>query len=288
MSFGLLLLTLLFFLTIAYAISMKVCSGRIDHRTAPLFISAWALIGLAATWPLNGHLWHEGLPRLAAQPWLAPLAAVKGLLMYSRYIRGQQLTQVSLSSSNYVRPMSVGLIAVVNFMLGEKLTPAQWGAALGLCLLSVGFFFRGHLSDFTRREKLYYADLVGFNVALAAIDLVVIRGSNWMCDLLIGNLALLAVALVSSRRSPEVLRAAFLHPAAIVAGVLFAVTEQVKFFQQVTINPISLVLTVQALTPPVILVLSAVVWKERTVKEQLIWGLSAFILVVFPFLITNS
>jgi hypothetical protein len=286
LSFHFLLLVLLFAFTIAYVLAMKVASNRIDHRTAPIFISAWALLGLAVTWPfLGAGLWKSGAPLLMAQPWLVALAAIKGALMYSRSIRGQQLTQASLSSSNYVRPMSIGMIAIVNFMLGEKLTHAQWASSLGLCLVSVVFFFKGHLSEFTRREKIYYADLVGFNVTLAAIDFAVIKGSNWFCDLVIGNVVLLVVGLACNRRAPEVLKVAFFSGPAIVAGFLFSATEQLKFYQQVTINPISMVLTVQALSQPIIMVLSAHIWKERTMREQLIWGMAAFALVTLPFLI---
>jgi len=44
------------------------------------------------------------------------------------------------------------------------------------------------------------------------------------------------------------------------------------------------VIITQALTKPVILVLSAVIWKERTVKEQLAWGAAAFIITLPLFL----
>lgn len=43
-----LLLLLLFVLTIAHLVTLKICSVRLDHRTAPVFVSVWVLAGLAA------------------------------------------------------------------------------------------------------------------------------------------------------------------------------------------------------------------------------------------------
>jgi len=38
------------------------------------------------------------------------------------------------------------------------------------------------------------------------------------------------------------------------------------------------------MTKPVILLLSAMIWKERTVKEQLAWGVLAFLVTLPLFL----
>jgi drug/metabolite transporter (DMT)-like permease len=88
------------------------------------------------------------------------------------------------------------------------------------------------------------------------------------------------VACVWNRRNPAVFKSAVLSWTAALAGISYAATELVKFYQQVTINPVSVVVTVQAMTKPVILVLSALIWKERTVKEQLAWGLAAFVITL--------
>jgi drug/metabolite transporter (DMT)-like permease len=284
LSFAFLLLAALFVLTIANALSLKVCSSRLDHRVTPVFIAFWSLAGLAVVWPLMGHsLWAPGFAVLFAKPWLLFLAIVKGGILHGRFVRGQALTRASLSSSFYVRPMSVGLIACVNFLLGERLTPAQWIAALGLCLLSTAFFFKGHLSEFTQREKRHYIDLVAFSVAMAAIDYTVLRAANWYVLLFVTNVAMLALCFDRNRREPEVLKAAFTRPA-VAAGMIFSLTEMVKFYQQVTLSPISLVLVAQSITQPVIMALSALIWKERTIREQILWGFGAFFLVILPFL----
>lgn len=277
---GPLLLLLLFLLTIAHLVSLKVCSVTVDHRTAPLFISGWTLLGLLISCPVFGHLLPEGAAAFMAAPALLLLAAFKGALLWFLLVASQSLMKESLSSRHYVTPLSVGLIAGVNSFLGEKLSTQQWLSALGLCLLSAGFFFKGHLSTLSQGAKRDYALLVAISVILAAVDQAVLKSVNWYAYTLATNLVLLALAL--TRAGAEIARTALLHKSAALAGSLYAATELVKMYQQVAINPVTAVVTVQAVTKPVILVLSALVWKERTVREQLAWGLAAFALVTLP------
>jgi hypothetical protein len=217
-----------------------------------------------------------------AKPQLLALAAVKGGLLYVLLVVSQELMKESLSSRHYVTPLAVGLIALVNHALGEKLTAAQWVSALGLCALSAGFFFKGHLAELSRPGRIAYAKLVLLTAAIAAIDHAALQTVNWYALLLVGNIVLVSLALALNGARPAVLKAALLTKPAMLAGICYAATELVKYYQQVTINPVTAVVTVQAATKPVILALSALIWKERTLTEQLAWGLAAFALVVLP------
>ena len=122
-------------------------------------------------------------------------------------------------------------------------------------------------------------------VVLAALDQAVLSHVNWYALLLGSNIVLLALALGLQARNPQVIRSALLHPMAIAAGVVYAATELLKFYQMVDINEVTVVVITQSLTKPVILLLSAYIWKERTVREQLVWGLLAFV-VALPMFVT--
>jgi len=280
-----LLLAALFVLTILHLITLKICSVTLDHRTAPLFISGWTLAGLTIVSPFYGYLLQDGFAKMAANPLLPLLCVVKAGLLYFLFFISQRLMKESLSSRHYVTPMALGFIAVVNFFLGERLTAPEWAAATGLCLLATGFFFKGHLSELTKQGRADYLKLVVLSVAIAALDHTLTKDSNWYTLLLVSNAALFPFALLVNRKNLGVLKSALLHRPAILAGICYAATELVKFYQQVSINPVSVVVMTQAMTKPVILVLSALIWKERTVKEQLIWGVAAFALVILPFLV---
>ena len=107
---------------------------------------------------------------------------------------------------------------------------------------------------------------------------------NWFSVLLVSNIVLLTLGLLVNRSNKAVLRHAFMNKTAALAGIFYMAAELVKFYQQVTINPVTVVITVQAATKPVILILSAIVWRERTVREQLIWGILAFLVTLPLFL----
>lgn len=281
MDIGHLLLLALFFLTIAHLVTLKICSLSLDHRTAPLFIGGWTLLGLVAVIPVFGHLWAPGWAAFTAQPWLLLLAAAKAVLLYFMFIISQKLMKVSLSSRHYVTPLSVGLIAVINSFFGEVLTLPQWFSALGLCALAAGFFFKGHMADMDRAARVAYFQLVGIAVVLSVIDQVVLRETNWFALQVVMNIVLLAIALALTGRNMPVLKAAFASRAAALAGITYAATELVKFYQMVDINPVSVIVVVQSLTKPVILMLSALIWRERTLREQMVWGVLA-LLVALP------
>jgi drug/metabolite transporter (DMT)-like permease len=168
--------------------------------------------------------------------------------------------------------------------LGEQLQLGQWTAALGLCGLSAMFFFKGHAADLSRKGRLAYVKLVALSVLLSSLDHVLTKNTNWFSLLLVSNITLLAVSLALNHTRIPVLKQALFNKYAALAGLFYMMTELVKFYQQVTINPVTVVVTAQAATKPVILVLSALLWKERTVKEQLVWGILAFIVTLPLFL----
>lgn len=277
-----LLLLLLFLLTIAHLVTLKICSVRLDHRTAPVFVSLWVLAGLAATAPAFMPLWTEGYAFLLAHPVMFALAAGKGVLLYGLLVTSQQLMQISLSSRHYVTPLAVGILSVCNSFLGEQLSVGQWASALGLCALAAAFFFKGHLADLDRRSRFHYAALVGISVVLGALDHALLsKGMNWCILLAVSHIVLLLMAVVLLHRQAAVWKTALFALPAVLAGLTYAATELVKFYQQVTINPVTAVVTVQASTKPVIMLLAALVWKERTAREQLVWGVLA-LLVMLP------
>ena len=284
MDQGHFLLALLFALTILHLVTLKVCSLKLDHKTAPLFISFWTLLGLGITYPAYGHLFWEGWAKFMAAPHLLALTVVKGAVLCYLFVISQQLMQVSLSSRHYVTPLAVGIVVVSNSFFGEVLKPNELFAGLGLCALAVGFFLKGHLSDLDRAGRIAYAKLVLCSAFLTTLDHVITKETNWYVLLAVSYTVMFTVAVAWNFRSRENFKTALLHRAAILAGVLYAATELVKFYQQVTINPVTVVMITQAMTKPVILVLSAVIWKERTVREQLAWGVMAFLITLPLFL----
>lgn len=271
-TLGHLLLAALFVLTIGNGLLFKVASHRIDHRTAPAFMCLWVLVGLLATYPLYADLWRAGLSAVKQHPWLGGLMVVKGFLLWVLFSQKQRLNKLSLSARNYASPVAIGFMVFSNAAFGEHLETVEMVAALGLCALGFVFAFRGHLQDLPREGKLLFILAVVLTVVCGTLDHVLLTHLNWYVLLAITNLILLVVIL-ALRGGLGHVRASLTSPLAVSAGVLFAVTELLKFYQQVAYSPVTVVVTVQAATMPILLVLSALIWGERSWKEQLVWGL---------------
>ena len=241
-------------------------------------------MGLGFSYPVFGDLLWSGLDKMLAAPWVIALAVGKGLILYWLFVVSQDLMKVSLSSRHYVTPLSIGFMTVVNSFLGESLTAVQWFSCLGLFFLAVAFFMKGHLADLSRDGKIAYFKLVALAVILSAVDQAVMPRANWYSYLWVFNTVLFVFALGLNFKHAAILKSAFMHPMAACAGLFYMATELCKFYQMVSINPVTVVVTVQAMTKPVILILSALIWKERTVKEQLVWGVLAFLVTLPLFL----
>lgn len=281
---GHLLLAALFCFTVATGLVFKVASHKIDHRTAPAFMCLWVLAGLGLTFPLYGDLWYAGWQGLIEQPWLALLMLAKGGLLWLLFSQKQHLNKMSLSARNYTSPVAIGLMVFTNAAFGEQLATAELVAAMGLCALGLLFAFKGHLQDLPAQGKTLFGAAVLLTVACGTLDHILLTHLNWYVLLVVTNIILLAVVLLQ-RGGFGRLRESLTAPLAIAAGALFATTELVKFYQTVSYSPVTVVVTVQSATIPVLLILSALIWKERTWREQGLWGLLALALIL-PVILT--
>ncbi|MDD9901880.1 MAG: hypothetical protein OXT65_12965 [Alphaproteobacteria bacterium] len=275
-------LLLLFILSIAKAVAFKTCSDRMDARTTPLIISAWSLLAAVVTIPVFGHLWGNAQHIFMQSPSLLFLCLAKGGILYIWCITSQKLVSLSLSSRIYMKPMATGLIAGSNYFLGERLSRAEWISALALFALSALFFFKGHISDVDRKARVYFVSLVGMSVVLSGMDHVLVSHVNWYALLIVSNVMLLGIGLCIHHKNIPLLKSAYCNKLALAAGCTYAVAEHVKFYQMVTINPVTTIAVLESLVSPVLMVLSAALWKERTVREQLSWGMAVFVFVAVP------
>lgn len=274
------LLFALFLFNILSSMAFKRASHSLPHDIGPVYTCGWILIGLILWFCFSNTLFFEGINDVREAPILAGLLLLKGVFIWVLFSKGMELTQYSLSARSYLLPSSIGFIAIINNFLGESLTLQQWVAVIGLFILGVSFFFRGHIQALSKQGRLLFLFLIFTTICCATLDQLILSDTNWFVLLLFTNLVALSVSF-SKKISGEYLKAAFVSAKAVMAGVAFMVTEMLKFYLMVSIFPMSVVISVQVATIPIILVLSAVIWGERGWKEQLIWGiLSAGLLLL--------
>lgn len=268
-----------FTIAIVKPLIFKVCAVKLDHRTAPIFISSYMMMGILISLPFFSSYMEEGLAKLIAHPFIFSLCVLKGIIFWFAVHDGQKLTQVSLSSARYTLPPALAISAVINSFLGEHLTMVEWVSVMGLAILGIAFFLKGHLQELGRSAKILFIKLVLILVSLIVIDHVTITYSNWYVLLFTSNATLL-IWCVLKKKPLQLWKTALFSKLGIVAGMSMLTFEFIKFYPMVTLIPVSVISTVQASTIPIVLVLTSLIWGERTWQEQLLWGVLsvAFIL----------
>lgn len=277
------LLGLLVVLTISSSIAYKVASSRLDHNTAPIYTSLWVIIGLLLVFPAFKQLFFDGLITIKVAPFLLLLLLAKGIFLWALFYNRLILTEKSLSAGIYFLPTALGFIAVINSFLGEQLKTLEWVVALGLCFLGGAFALRGHLQELGFQGRILFFKLVAISIVLATLDQLILTETNWYILLLITNIFMLGVCFVR-KLSIETWRSALLRKEAFLAGSVFSVGELFKFYLMVSILPMSVVISAQVATIPVVLILSALIWGERSWKEQFLWGILSTGLLLLLFL----
>lgn len=279
MTLANLLLLAVFMLGIVSVCAKKYASMVLHTRAIALFNGVWTLAGLACVWPLYHGLLAKGVGQAMMHPWLWGAFVLKGGVLWVLYVMQQKLTRASMSSGQYVMPVALGLITAGNAFFGEHLSHVQLASALGLCLLGVLFALRGHVVDTGRGGRRLFVFVVGVAAVSAVMDQVILSHSNWYILLLMSNLVLLALGLWFHRGWGNLRTAVFSWPG-VAAGGTFTVYELVKFYQMVSINPVSLVVMMKVASIPAILVISALVWRERSWREQAVWGVLSLLLLL--------
>jgi drug/metabolite transporter (DMT)-like permease len=260
-----------FIIAILKPLIFKVCAVKLDHRTAPIFISSFLLLGTVLTLPFYHTLLATGFVQLLDTPPALFFCLLKGIVIWYAIFLGQKLTQHSLSSSRFVLPPALALAAFVNMFLGEILSTGQWISVLGLSLLGIAFFFKGHLKELTIESKKIYLILIAITVILISTDFYTVSHSNWYVHLFLSNAVLFIFCLIQ-RKPLAIWRSALLSKEGALAGFSMVVYEFIKFSAMITYVPVTTITSVQAAATPIILALTALIWKERSWQEQLIWG----------------
>ena len=278
-----LLLALFILLSILQPLAFKVTSVRLNKQTGPIFLSVWTFFGLFCTWNIFGNLLVQEMVRVIHTPYLVILLLCKGSLLWLLFHDSLSLAEKSLSAHSYYLPTALGAIAIGNSFLGEHLNWWEWIAAIGLCFAGILFSLRGHLQELSLKEKLLYFKLVLLSIATGLLDQAILIQTNWYVLLSITNFILLIFCAVRTRDF-QIWKSALSHKMAIITGIVFTSRELLKFYMMVSILPMSVVLSAQVAVIPVVLVLSALIWNERSWKEQTVWGLVSlsflFILII--------
>ncbi|MBN3833553.1 hypothetical protein [Burkholderia sp. Ac-20344] len=230
-------------------------------------------------------LW-SALAAFGRAPTLHPSAAgigaglIKGALLAALMGMQQRLIGRSLSATTYTFPIAVGLIAIVeSWAFGTRLTPGSVAAVAILFAAGVGFAMFGHLASMKAEDKQRFTCMIVLVVGFAVCDKIGIPRTGWLPYLFwtgIGNV--LTAWLI--RRKLFGIRI----PPLLFIGAIWAIPELFFNFSLQENLPVALGYLAIALRVPLLLGVSAILYGEGKLREQLAFGAVAVVGVALLFM----
>ena len=212
-------------------------------------------------------------------------SVVKGILLYYSIKYIADLAGESNSSSVFAGYISLGVGAILNnFILNDSLNFIQMFSCIGLSILGTVFFFRGPASDLSKFGKKVFMLLTLVIIVIMFVDKVAISGLNWYMHLLINSTVFFIVSMVFLVRDKTFHYLTDLKSQVLVSiGLVFAVGEFIILYSMQNYMPVSIALLFIRLGAPIVMFVSAYIYKERTPREQLLFG-SLALLFALPIL----
>ena len=203
---------------------------------------------------------------------------VKGMFLYFSVKLAALVSKGSNSTGAFMGFIGLGIAALINSeLLGENLTWLQLISCVGMGILGLIFFLRGAAKELNAKTKklavLFMLSIVG----CITTDRFTMQYTGWYEYSFVSNFAFFIITLFTIR-SVKPLQT-FSFPLMWIIGLLVTVRELAIFygyqFTGVSVGAVFINISV-----PIIMVMSSVIYKERTPKEQLIFGALAFALVM--------
>ena len=201
-------------------------------------------------------------------------ALIKGIMLYASVKLIADIAKESNSSAVFAGYISLGIGSLLNyFILSENLTMLQIVACVSLGILGMVFFLRGPASELSKFGKKAFVLLTLIIILNMFVDGVGIRGLNWyMYSIISSGFSLLIAFIILLFEKKYVYLKELNSPILIVIGLVFAIGEFVILYSMQNYLPVSIAFLFLRLSAPIVMFVSAYIYKERTPKEQLLFG----------------
>ncbi|MCL2439540.1 MAG: hypothetical protein FWD15_03430 [Alphaproteobacteria bacterium] len=273
MLIGLLITSLI----VARAFSVKSGTRTLDSEAITLSSSLFLVVIIWAMWPIMGA--DASFNGLSPITLIAGMA--KGAFIYYGLKLGTDVARESNSAANFRGFIAISIAAPINaIFLGDNITAIQVLSCIGLGALGLAFFFRGAASELSRKGKIFFAGATLIQAACPVADQIGIPPSNWYMYILISMNTAFAFSVIAYRKMLGEAVAGFRLPIMWAIGALFAISELVVIYSAGNILGPSLTGTFFVLSAPIIMIGSAYLHSERTPREQLLFGVLAFVIAL--------
>ena len=255
----------------------KPAARYFKPEVSSLFTSCWLLVGLIISFPLLGHLLNFNNQNALLSPYIL-ISIYKGITLFYLIAMQQAINKNSTSSSVFLGFMALALGAVTNnLFFHENLGFVKVACIVCLGVLGFMFLLKGDARRLSRKDLFYFVVVTMFMASYTVADHVAIPQVGWYAHLFASSIAMLIISLVH-KASKEDIKVIFTNKSIIFAGIFYTISEFFVIYVSFNVLPVSIVAVFLRLSTPVVMVLSAIKYKEQSVKNQLLFGLIAILL----------
>ena len=264
----------------------KPAAKYFPPKMSSAFTSTWLLVGLLLTSPLLGHLFWDNWHHILTSPMLL-IAIYKGTSLFYLISLQQVVNKESTSSSVFLSFIALALGALANnLFFGEGLGPIKVLCILGFGVLGATFLFKGDAKRLDPKAKIAFGVVTLIMSSYTVADHLTIPQIGWYPYLLISSICMFLTSLLHGI-SKQDFKNMFKNKSIAVAGIAYMASEFFVIFASINILPVSIVAVFLRLAVPVVMIYSAIRYKEQSLKNQLIFALCAIALAL-PIILIKS
>ena len=257
----------------------KPAAKYFKPEISSLFTSCWLLVGLAVTFPFLGHLLEFKGQNVLFSPYIL-ISIYKGVTLFYLISMQQAINKNSTSSSVFLGFIALALGALVNNLFFHE----NLGLVKVVCIVCfgvLGFLFlqKGDAKRLSRKDLYYFIIVAVIMASYTVADHLAIPRVGWYAHLLVSSVAMFLTSIIY-KSSKDSLKVIFTNKTIIIAGIFYTLSEFFVIYASFNILPVSIVAVFLRLSTPIIMVISAVKYKEQDIKNQLGFGLAALILAL--------
>lgn len=258
----------------------KPVAEKYEASFSSVFFCLWMILGILVSFVFMGEELVL-LKEIIKNNSFAFLGGVlKGAFVWAAVLTSQVINKKSVSSSVFFPFISLSLASIVlNLFFGENLEIVHLISIILLGVLGGVFLVFGDAKRMSLSEKGMFWLAVFFTSGCSVCDHIGIKGMGWYLYLVVSNVVMFLFVLIKGI-SREDIKAVFGQKEVVKAGFFTLCYESVIIASMIAVMPVSIASFFMRLSAPVVMIFSAIKFREQTVKNQLIFGGLAIILAL--------
>ena len=264
----------------------KPAAKYFPPKLSSAFTSSWLIVALLLTSPLLGHLLLDDWKSVLSSP-ACLIGIYKGASLFYLISLQQVVNKESTSSSVFLSFIALALGALANnLFFGEGLGLIKVLCILGFGVLGAAFLFKGDAKRLGLKAKVAFGIVTLIMASYTVSDHLAIPQIGWYPYLVLSSVFMFLTSLLHGI-SKQDFKNMVKNKSIAVAGIAYAVSEFFVIYASINILPVSIVAVFLRLSVPVVMVYSAIRYKEQSLKNQLTFALFAIALAL-PIILIKS